>query len=180
MAATAPLPPSHDRFEALVRQYGRLIGSAVARVGGRGAAQVREDVEQKVLVALWKQIEGEQTITFPASYIYKAAVRETVRAVRRERERQVEPLNEQDAAAAPLASGTPFEALHGREQARHIEESFKELNPDRERAVRAHLSGFDVDEIMRMYGWPYQKARNLVSRGMADLRQALRARGLGD
>jgi len=31
---------------------------------------------------------------------------------------------------------------------------------------------------MRMYGWPYQRARNLIARGMGDLRGALGARGI--
>ena len=45
-------------------------------------------------------------------------------------------------------------------------------------SVAAHLQGFDVREIMRAYGWTYQKARNLIARGMQDLREALRSRGI--
>jgi hypothetical protein len=29
-----------------------------------------------------------------------------------------------------------------------------------------------------MYGWTYQKARNLIARGMADVREALARRGV--
>jgi hypothetical protein len=29
-----------------------------------------------------------------------------------------------------------------------------------------------------MYGWSYERARNLSTRGMADLRKALRERGI--
>jgi DNA-directed RNA polymerase specialized sigma24 family protein len=50
--------------------------------------------------------------------------------------------------------------------------------PDRARAVKAHLAGFSVEEIMALCGWPYQRARNLIARGMADLRLALRERGM--
>ena len=46
--------------------------------------------------------------------------------------------------------------------------------------MRAHLMGFEVVEAMRMYGWPYQKARNLIARGIADLRASLRDKGLHD
>jgi hypothetical protein len=31
---------------------------------------------------------------------------------------------------------------------------------------------------MAMHGWPYQKARNLVARGMAELREALLQKGV--
>jgi hypothetical protein len=36
-----------------------------------------------------------------------------------------------------------------------------------------------VDEIMARHGWSYQKARNLIARGMADLRRILMENGLG-
>ena len=52
------------------------------------------------------------------------------------------------------------------------------LAPDRARAVRGHLAGLDAHELMQLYGWSYQRTRNLVARGMADLRDALRARGV--
>ncbi|HET9317017.1 MAG TPA: hypothetical protein VFQ51_15605, partial [Vicinamibacteria bacterium] len=45
--------------------------------------------------------------------------------------------------------------------------------PERQAAVRAHLEGFQFQEVMLMHGWSYQKARNLVARGMADLRAGL-------
>ena len=59
-----------------------------------------------------------------------------------------------------------------------VESRVSALAVDRQRAVRAHLAGFDVREIMRMHGWPYQKARNLIARGMAELRAALHERGI--
>ena len=168
-------PELHARFEALVRQYERLIDHVVFRVAGRHADLVREDVRQNVLVALWKQVEREQEIEQLASYIYKAAVREAVRARRRETERR----ERQEAAPPPLklAGEDPHRALAAREQAQQLEACIAELSPERQLAVRAHLAGFEVAELMENYGWPYQKARNLISRGMQDLREALRRKG---
>ena len=172
-------PDPRARFDSLVRQYGRLIAGVVRRVTGARGDLVREDVEQKVLVSLWRRIESEQTIDYPSSYIYRMAVREAVRMMRQETSRAQEPLEEvPEATAAPDRREDPYDQAARAEQRRQIEESLAELLPDRQRAVRAHLSGFDVQEIMAMYGWPYQKARNLVARGIADLRQALLRRGI--
>lgn len=173
----ATQPDVHARFEDLVERYGRLISSVVARVGGRAAGLVQEDVEQRVLLALWKQVEREQTIDHPSSYIYRAAVRETVRVLREEDMPPAEPVGDHPEAAG-AGAGDPYQALEAREQAAQIEAGLNGLQPDRARAVRAHLAGFEVGEIMAMYGWPYQKARNLIARGMADLRDALRAQGV--
>jgi RNA polymerase sigma factor (sigma-70 family) len=173
--ATTASVGAHSRFEELVRQYGRLIASVVARVGGARTSLIREDIQQQVLIGLWKQVEREQTISHPASYVYRAAVRETVRALRREAARETEPIGAED---APERSADPYQAVVAREQASRVEEGLAALAPDRARAVRGHLLGLEVAEIMRMYGWPYQKTRNLIARGMADLRRSLLGKGL--
>jgi RNA polymerase sigma factor (sigma-70 family) len=162
------------RFEGMVRQYGRLISAVVARVGGQATSLFREDIEQQVLIELWRQVDREQTIDHPSSYLYKAAVRETVRVLRRELSREAV----RDGVQEPRGGESPYQSLAGKEQAALVEECVASLASERQRAVRAHLSGFDVQEIMAMHGWPYQKARNLVARGMAELRQALLQRGV--
>lgn len=171
---SSPASGREGRFEGMVRQYGRLISSVVARVGGRATSLFREDIEQQVLIELWRQVDREQKIDHPSSYLYKAAVRETVRVLRRELSREAVPDEVQDG----YGGESPYQTLAGKEQAAQVEECVASLAPDRQRAVRAHLSGFDVQEIMAMHGWPYQKARNLVARGMAELREALLRKGV--
>ncbi len=171
---------ARERFEELVRLYGRLVASAVGRVAGRSGAGLREDIAQEVLLSLWKQIEREQAIEYPASYVYRAAVRATVRIVRREQSRATEPLDEafQPPSAARSSAPDPHAAFERGERAAALAAGLSALSSERERAVRAHLSGFDVREIMELYGWTYQRSRNLIARGMADLRAELRARGI--
>jgi RNA polymerase sigma factor (sigma-70 family) len=161
-------------LESLVERYAALIRRVVAQVAGSRDALLGDDVQQRVLVALWRQIQREQTIQHPASYIYRIAVRETVRAVRAEMRASGAAIP--DDLASPDAD--PHRAAAGRDQVEEIERSIGSLKPDRRRAVRAHLAGFTVEEVMRTYGWGYQTARNLIARGMNDLRKRLRARGI--
>ena len=163
--------------EAIAR-YGELIRSVVRRVGGRRVALVEDDIRQQVVIALWKQLRGEPNIERPASYVYRAAVRETVRAVRRELARPWAEATESDAVATAEAGSNPEQALEAAGRVEAVEQALVGLTPERARAVRAHLDGWSVEEIMRLNGWPYQKARNLIARGMAGLRAALRARGI--
>ena len=163
-------------LEDLVRRYGRLIRHAIRKAGGPEVSALADDIEQTVIVNLWQQIAREQTIDHPASYLYKAAIRETVRAVRRERERA-------DAAAlalprADIEPADPESLAVARQRGEAVSAALAELAPDRARAVRAHLGGWSVQEIMEVTGWTYQRARNLVARGMSDLRSALAARGV--
>lgn len=175
--ATAP-SPADERLAALVRDYGHLIARAVARTGGQAVQNDRDDIAQAVRVALWKRLASEQTIDHPASYVYKAAVRETVRAVTRVRNRGDVPLEPvtADAVAAPAAG--PEAELEARERREVLAAALGALPPERARAVKAHLAGFSVEELMQLRGWSYQRARNLIARGMADLREQLRSRGM--
>ena len=166
------------RFDALVRDYGRLIRHAIRRAAGPDASRLADDIEQVVLVSLWQQVAREQTIDHPASYVYRAAVRETVRAIRRERERCLSDVPMDEQAHHLASTTTPDDDVRRREQRAALRAGLETLHPERARAVRAHLAGFSVDEIMELCGWPYQRARNLIARGMADLRLALRERGV--
>ena len=170
-------PPERDvtpQLEALVRQYSRLIRTVVARVAGQRAALIREDVEQEILIALWRRLRNGQDLEAGPSYVYMAAVRETVRMVRKVLKHEAAPLPEGGDEPAGAPDPTP-----GREEdAAAIEAALRTLQPEREAAVRLHLMGYDVKEVMRLRDWPYHKARNLIARGMADLRQALRERGV--
>ena len=45
--------------------------------------------------------------------------------------------------------------------------------------VRMHLAGYSRNEIAAALGWSEPKTRNLIYRGLADLRERLLARGIG-
>lgn len=181
MAGMAPAPGvtarGNQAVADLLERYLSLIRQAVARAASRRAAPFQDDIAQVVATAVWRQLEREQSIEQPSSYVYRAVVRETVRALRREQGRREVSIDAPEAET--LTTGTdPEAALERRRLGDVIEACLGGLAPDRARAVRAHLAGFDVAEMMRLYGWTYQRARNLVARGMADLRTALRARGV--
>ena len=104
-------------------------------------------------------------------------MRETVRALRREQGRCEVPIDGQDLEFT--ASGADAQAtLERRQLGEIVDTCVGALPEERARAVRGHLEGLDVAELMQLYGWTYQRARNLVARGMADLRAALRKRGV--
>lgn len=172
------MPPPDDPdsvFRALVDQYGALIKRIVSRVGGRAVRESGDDVAQQVAMSLWRQVSREQTITHQSSYIYRAAVRETVRAVKRELERLKThaPVDSDGGPELSSAAPNPEQAAAAAQLGRDIERAIGGLLPERAAAVRAHLAGYSVEEIMETHGWQYQKARNLIARGMADLREEL-------
>lgn len=167
-------------MQALLRQYGALIRRVVARVSGRLLPGEQDDVAQNVAMSLWQQISREQAIAHPSSYIYRAAVRETVREVRKRLEESRSHMPIDNTVELSSRAPNPEAEAANRQLASGIEAAIGRLSADRAIAVRAHLAGYTVEEIMQMQGWPYQKARNLIARGMADLRSELKKGGFGD
>ena len=169
--APGPAPPLH-RFEWLVREYSRLIRGVVRKVAGDDAERIADDAEQEILLALWRQVRQERPIASPVSYIYRAAVRETVRLVRAVHAERGQRLEAAKHAAS--ADPDPLARLEGTLAADRLRAALGELPDDRRRAVQAHLAGLSAEEIGAVTGWSYNRTRNLVAKGLADLRRRLR------
>ena len=162
-----------ERLRDLVERYSRMVRSSVARVAGRHDDDLGDEIIQQVSEALWKQLRGEKHIEHPASYLYRCAVRETVKQLRRQVAHV--PLDE---VAIANEHGSPEDTLRARQVEDATRAILGDLKPDRAAAVSAHLAGFSVEEIMHIHGWQYQRARNLIARGLAQLRTELMARGI--
>jgi RNA polymerase sigma-70 factor (ECF subfamily) len=65
------------------------------------------------------------------------------------------------------------------ELAAQIDAALETLAVDRRVAVRMHLLGYDRDDIARALGWTEARTRNLLYRGLDDLRRRLTAMGIG-
>lgn len=162
--------PLRARFEGLVQEYGRLVRRVVGRTAGVHADVLGDDVEQEVLLALWKQVRAGRDIESPAAYLHQAATRETIRMVRKLRARQHHDI---DAVDVPARDDDAAAAFEVRRLEARVRDAVAGLSEHRRAAVEAHLAGLTFEEIMSLTGWSYQRARNLVSRGMADLRRQL-------
>jgi RNA polymerase sigma-70 factor (ECF subfamily) len=65
-----------------------------------------------------------------------------------------------------------------RELGEQVEVALQAITPSRRPVVRMYLAGYGTTEIGELLGWTEAKARNLVYRGLADLRSRLRDMGI--
>ena len=78
------------------------------------------------------------------------------------------------------ATASPHTAAERGEIRGKIETALARLAENRRRAVGLHLKGLTTHEIGALLEWTEPKARNLVHRGLKDLRVALQALGIED
>jgi RNA polymerase sigma factor (sigma-70 family) len=113
--------------------------------------------------------------------VYRTAVSAALDIMRRRRAGRTalaEPLEEAEdmlAAAAPSPHG---EAEAG-ELAGQVARAIDTIPVSRRPVVRMYLAGYPREEIASLLGWSEAKTRNLLYRGLSDLRSRLREWGIG-
>ena len=187
MDRTAPPAASSsgaERLRRLLEEHGSWLRRTVERKCPRHLGIDPAEVEQDVIVRVWRALERESELRAPASFLYRVIATALVDAVRRRRARPEDPLvlqsdDHTQAVSEPSALGpSPELAARHAEALREVDKVLAAM-PDRRRlAVRLHLQGFDTTEIGRLAGWSEPKARNLVYRGLAELRRRLLEHGI--
>jgi RNA polymerase sigma-70 factor (ECF subfamily) len=176
---------AEDRFEAIVQEYGKLLRSVIARTCPHDMGLQISDIEQDACLRLWRAVRSERILTSPASYIYRVAVTATLDAVRRvisRREEQLRAESEVEPETEGLPPGdleqSPDRVAERKQLAVIIESAVARLAKNRRLAVELYLQGLGSQEMADLMGWSEAKARNLIYRGVSDLRKALRAQGI--
>ena len=73
----------------------------------------------------------------------------------------------------------PDRVLEEAELAAQVARAVETLPTARRPVVRMYLAGYSREEIAALLGWSEAKTRNLLYRGLADLRARLTEQGLG-
>ena len=124
--------------------------------------------------------EADAIARLGSSYIYRAGISAALDVIRERRARrnQTSLHDIEDEPPAPESAG-PAERLERAEEARAVSAAIRTLPESRRVPVRMYLSGYTRDEIAQRLRWSEAKTRNLLYRGLDDLRQELRRRGVG-
>jgi RNA polymerase sigma-70 factor (ECF subfamily) len=161
-----------ERFRGYILGIGRRHGLSEADAG---------EIVQDVRVRLWRSRGDPETLSgVGSSYVYRVAASAALDLVRRRRARRTGADVVVALDDAPIvAEGTPADALEERELEDRVFRAVGTLGPARRPVVRMHLAGYDREEIAATLGWTVGRVRNLLSRGLADLRAVLTRDGIG-
>ncbi len=179
----SPQPdPRHARITAQLAELAARLRRAVELAcRGRPGLDL-DEIEQESRIRLWRALESDRIETPGASYVQKVVASVVIDAGRRAAVRATDPLPETDDEAGPaglLAEGADRAAMDGE----HVDRVLRciEALPTRRRLpVKLHLQGYSLPEIAELEGVSAEAVRKLVTRGLDELKQALREQGLGD
>jgi RNA polymerase sigma factor (sigma-70 family) len=174
---TEPIDRVSAALEALVARFGRMV----RRVGfdhGLSEADV-EEVVQEVRIRVWKarpDVIGE----LQAAYVHRTAVSAALDIIRRRRsESRFEGPEAADGVSAENDPAfSPQRSLEVSDLQAAVAEAVETLAEARRPVVQMYLQGYSREEIAELLKWSEAKTRNLLYRGLADLRSRLEGKGL--
>lgn len=172
-------PSVSSALESVLARFGALVRSVGAR--HRLSEADVDEMLQEVRIRLWRAFpDGEQIAQVNASYVYRTAATASLDLLRRRRSRAALRTDSVDDRrdALPAERGGPHRELEGRELTGRIVEALATIPASRRPVVRMYLAGYSREEIAALLGWTEAKTRNLLYRGLADLRRRLEDVGI--
>jgi RNA polymerase sigma-70 factor (ECF subfamily) len=164
-------------LEATLQRYGVLVRS-IGRRNGLADEDVSE-LLQAVRIRLWRALgDGERISAVGSSYVYHAATSAAVDMIRSRRRKGAPGPDSAQLLEGTVALNAPDTELMDREGAARILAAVEDMPQARRTAVKLYLAGYRREEIARMLQWSEARTRNLIYRGLDELRGRLTALGL--
>jgi len=177
--ATQPDGDASRALEHVVSRFDAFIRRSARRHGLEGADV--DDVVQELRLRMWKSLGTAELIRrAKASYIYRAAISASIDIIRRRRTRRFEAASLDDGVSERVTDpqSRADAALDEDELTNAVHRAIGLLAESRRAVVRMHLAGYERHEIAELLGWTEAKTRNLLYRGLADLREVLDSWGI--
>jgi RNA polymerase sigma factor (sigma-70 family) len=169
---SAALETMVSRFAVMVRSVGTRHRLSDADL---------DEVIQEVRIRLWKSCTtSEQIRGLGTSYVYRTATSAALDMLRRRRAHGGDRSDSVESMASVLPDVTagPAESVEAGELGERIMTAIETIPASRRAVVRMHLNGYEREEIAALLGWSEAKTRNLLYRGLADLRARLTDQGI--
>ena len=133
-----------------------------------------EDLYQEVRIKIWKVLRSEKDIKCLASYIKKiidSTVIDQIRKIKREENVYNYELERKTSELKALYSN---KSLADKELKDLVTRAADSLIESRRRVVKLFLLNMSIEEIADAFQWSRDKTRNLLYRGLADLKKKIK------
>ncbi len=167
-------------FNQLMASFSSFIRSHVLKYNLQRFGLEPEDLIQEIRLKVWKIIDDEKTIAYPPSYLKRmveSAVIDQIRRIRREEE--VFYSEKQKLISEIEPKGSPYSEQLGSLK-EIIIKAADNLIDSRKTVVKLYLLNMSLPEISDYLNFSQAKTRNLLYRGLEDLKKILKEMGLKD
>ncbi|MCX7974043.1 MAG: RNA polymerase sigma factor [Candidatus Aminicenantes bacterium] len=167
-----------DHLEKLLASFSHFIRIQIHKYDLQRYGIDPDDVAQEIRIKLWKLLMNEKNIDYQTSYIRKI-IESTVIDHLRKWKREETSLNQTNMRTIAEKNLSCYSELPSEEKIQElIVSALNCLIDSRKKAVKLFLLNMNIDEIARYYSWSKNKARNLLYRGLNDLKKILKEKSI--
>jgi RNA polymerase sigma factor (sigma-70 family) len=172
--------PQEKAFALLLDQFACFIRFHIQKFDVQKFGLDPEDISQDVRIRIWKLMKSEKTITNYASYIKKIVNSAVIDRLRRWR-REEGVVQEEKSRQIAEYENIYHPDLEKRDRLKEVlAEAVETLIDSRRQVVKLYLLNMSVEDISRYLRFSQDKTRNLLYRGLADLKRFLHERSGDD
>lgn len=167
-----------EELEKLLNSFSNFIRIHIHKYNLQKYGLDPDDIAQEIRIKLWKVLLNEKNIDHQPSYIRKV-VDSTVIDHLRKLKREEESINQSIMKTIAENSLFLYSDLPPEDKIQEIViKALNQLIDSRRKAVKLFLLNMTIEEIAKYYSWSKNKARNLLYRGLNDLKKILKEKGI--
>ena len=165
-------------FENLINRFSQFVKAHIQKFNVQKSGIDPDDILQEVKIKIWKILEDEKKIENYASYIRKivnSSIIDQLRKLKREKgifthEKQKWISDQKSNYLTAISAEANAKEIIG--QAVNL------LIESRRTVVKLYFFNMTIEEISTFLKWSKDKTRNLLYRGLSDLKKILKEKGI--
>ena len=165
-------------FEAIIKRFSLFVRANIQKFNVQKSGIDPDDVVQEVEIKIWKLLKDEKKIKNYASYIKKivnSSVIDQLRKLKRERGMFA---HEKHKWVSEQKSNYITDVSRGINAKEIVGQAVDSLLESRRKVVKLFLLNMTIEEISKYFRWTNHKTRNLLYRGLSDLKKQLKEKGI--
>jgi len=165
-------------FEKIINEFIRYIKINIQRFNPQEDGIDPEDICQDVKIKIWKLIKDEKKINYFSSYLKKIINTTVIDQIRKLKKQESIIIQEKRNLIAQHKDYYRQNKVNYSHLNISIDNALESLIESRKKVVKLFLLNMSIDEISIFLHWSKDKTRNLLYRGLADLKAYLKEEGI--
>ncbi len=175
---SAPDERRTAELEALLEQFNGLMKGQIYKFNPGRYGLDPEDICQEIKIKLWRVLGDDREIANFPSYLRKVVSSSVIDMLRKLKRDEDVLWHEKQKQIADHKTDYLSEISDRGHLRDRLAEAMGLLIESRRRVVKLFLLDMTIDEIGAVYGWSKDKTRNLLYRGLADLKRLLQEKDI--
>ena len=160
-------------FEKILQDFSSYIKSQIFKYNVQNNGIDPEDILQDVRIKIWKLVDDKKEIKNYTSYIKKIIYSSAIDQIRKSRRNNILISKEiQNAIQERLGYNSKKYIFN--KIGELIPNELEKLISSRKKVVKLFFLGMTISEISIFFNWSQDKTRNLLYRGLSDLKKNIK------